>query len=93
MLPLEEIQRAMGTRRRSRDGCLFTSFMDVYCGTEAVITSIIQNGETNPFAYRYILKINGEVIDRWCFTTDMLEPVTDPGEGLSIGFSFDDLLR
>lgn len=93
VLPFEEMQRAMGTRRMSRDGCAFRPAMDVYCGAEAIIAFILHNGEDNPFAYRYTLKINGQIIESWCFTTDMLEPMIDPGEGLSIGFSFDDLLR
>lgn len=93
VLSLEEMHRAMGMRRTSRDGCSFRPAMDVYCGAEAIIAFISRTGEGDPFAYRYILKINGEVIDRWVFTTDMLEPMIDPGEGLSIDFSFDDLLR
>ena len=93
VLPFEEMQRAMGMRRMSRDGCSFMPAMDVYCGAEAIIVFIPRTGGGNPFAYRYVLKINGEVIDRWQFTTDMLEPMIDPGEGLSIDFSFDDLLR
>lgn len=93
VLPFKEMQRAMGMRRISRDGCSFRPAMDVYCGAEAIIAFVSRKGGDNPFAYRYILKINGELIDRWCFTTDMLEPMIDPGEGLSIDFSFDDLLR
>jgi hypothetical protein len=93
VLPLEEMRRAMGMHRRSRDGCAFALGMDVYCGAEAIIAFISRSGGDNPFAYRYILKINEKVIDHWCFTTDMLEPMIDLGEGLSIDFSFDDLLR
>lgn len=93
VLSFEEMQRAMGMRRMSRDGCSFMPAMDVYCGAEAIIAFTFLDGGDNPFAYRYILKINGEVIDRWCFTTDMLEPMIDPGEGLPIDFSFDDLIK
>lgn len=93
VLSFEEMQRAMGMRRRSREDCSFTPDMDVYCGAEAIIASIFLDGGDNPFAYRYILKINGKVINRRCFTTDMLEPMVDLGEGLPIDFSFDDLIK